>query len=35
MEVGGEKYEYILVLNSDDEYMDVIFDIVKENLYGW
>ena len=35
MEAGGEKYEYIPALNSDDEHMDVIFDIVKENLHGW
>lgn len=35
MEAGGEKYEYIPALNSDDEHMDVIFDIVRENFHGW
>lgn len=28
MEVGGECYEYIVVFNSDKEYIDVFFDIV-------
>jgi ferrochelatase len=35
MEAGGERYEYIEALNSDEEHIDVLFDIVKENLHGW
>lgn len=35
MEAGGERYEYIAALNSDDEHIDVLFDIVQENLHGW
>ncbi len=35
MEAGGERYEYIDALNSDEEHIDVLFDIVQENLHGW
>ena len=35
MEAGGERYEYIAALNSDEEHIDVLFDIVEENLHGW
>ena len=35
MEAGGEKYEYIPALNSDEEHIDMLFGLVKENLHGW
>ena len=35
MEAGGEKYEYIPALNSDEAHIDMLFDLVKENLHGW
>jgi ferrochelatase len=35
IEAGGERYEYIPALNSDDEHIDVLFDIVEDNLHGW
>ncbi|MEW9798531.1 ferrochelatase [Alteromonas sp. CYL-A6] len=35
MESGGERYEYIPALNSDDAHIDVLFDVVQTNLHGW
>lgn len=35
MEAGGKRYEYIEALNSDDEHMDMLFDLIKQNLQGW
>ena len=35
MEAGGKRYEYIDALNSDDEHMDMLFDLIKQNLQGW
>lgn len=35
MEAGGKRYEYIEALNSDNEHMDMLFDLIKQNLQGW
>lgn len=35
MEAGGEKYQYIDALNSDDAHIEMLFSIVKDNLHGW
>lgn len=35
MEAGGETYQYIDALNSDEAHIDMLFSIVKDNLHGW
>jgi ferrochelatase len=35
MENGGEKYQYIPCLNSDDAHIDMLFSLLKDNLHGW
>ncbi|WP_421132742.1 ferrochelatase [Alteromonas sp. A079] len=35
MEAGGERYEYIDALNSDEEHIEMLFSLVQENLHGW
>lgn len=35
MEAGGESYQYIAALNSDEEHIDMLFELVQENLHGW
>jgi len=35
MEAGGERYEYIECLNSDDAHLDMLFNLLESNLQGW
>ncbi|MFC4701430.1 ferrochelatase [Glaciecola siphonariae] len=35
MEAGGERYEYIECLNSDDAHMDMLCELVEQNIQGW
>ena len=35
MESGGELYEYIECLNSDDAHLDMLFGLIESNLQGW
>ena len=35
MEAGGERYEYIECLNSDDAHLDMLFNLLVENIQGW
>lgn len=35
MEAGGERYEYIEALNSDDNHITMLANMIKENLSGW
>ncbi|MDP2562326.1 ferrochelatase [Psychrobium sp. 1_MG-2023] len=35
LEAGGERFEYIEALNSDDNHIDALVSIVEENLHGW
>ena len=35
LEAGGERYEYIEALNSDDAHIDVLVELLNKNLYGW
>ncbi|RDV25631.1 ferrochelatase [Alteromonas aestuariivivens] len=32
---GGESYQYIAALNSDDDHMAALTRIIETNLYGW
>ncbi|WP_395338104.1 ferrochelatase [Ningiella sp. W23] len=34
-QAGGERYEYIECLNSDDAHLDMLFCLIKDNLVGW
>jgi ferrochelatase len=34
-ESGGERYEYIEALNSDDAHLTMLFNVIKDNLKGW
>jgi ferrochelatase len=34
-EAGGQRYEYIEALNSDDAHLTMLFNLVKDNLQGW
>ncbi|MDT0583526.1 MULTISPECIES: ferrochelatase [Alteromonadaceae] len=34
-EAGGERYEYIEALNSDDQHIDMLFNLIESNLQGW
>ena len=35
MEAGGERYEYIACLNSDDAHLDMLFNLLEQNIQGW
>ena len=35
MENGGETYQYIPCLNSDDAHIDMLFSLLQDNLQGW
>lgn len=35
MESGGERYEYILALNAEDEHIEALAQLIEENLGGW
>jgi ferrochelatase len=35
MHAGGERYEYITCLNSDDAHLDMLYNLLSENLQGW
>lgn len=35
MEAGGERYEYIPCLNSDDAHLDMLFALLLDNMQGW
>ncbi len=35
MHAGGKRYEYIEALNSDENHIDMLFSLVKQNLHGW
>lgn len=35
MEAGGERYEYIPALNSDDAHIDLLASLCEDNLVGW
>jgi len=32
---GGERYEYIVALNDDDQHLDMLTSLIKQNLQGW
>jgi ferrochelatase len=34
-EGGGERYEYIPSLNSDDAHLDMLFELLESNMQGW
>jgi ferrochelatase len=34
-ENGGERYEYIASLNSDDAHLDMLFELLQNNMQGW
>jgi ferrochelatase len=35
MENGGQRYEYIASLNSDDAHLDMLFELLQSNMQGW
>lgn len=35
MEAGGESYEYIECLNSDDNHITMLTNLIEANLQGW
>ncbi|WP_017444087.1 ferrochelatase [Gayadomonas joobiniege] len=35
LNAGGESYQYIDALNSDDEHIEALASLVKDNLSGW
>jgi ferrochelatase len=35
MENGGERYEYIPSLNSDDAHLDMLFELLEQHMQGW
>lgn len=35
LEAGGERYEYIEALNSDDQHIDALVELINNNLQGW
>lgn len=35
LEAGGQRYEYIDALNSDDAHIDLIRSLVEDNIAGW
>ncbi|MFT6267384.1 MAG: ferrochelatase [Alphaproteobacteria bacterium] len=34
-ENGGERFEYIASLNSDDAHLDMLFELLQNNMQGW
>ena len=34
-ENGGERFEYIASLNSDDAHLDMLFELLQSNMQGW
>lgn len=32
---GGERYEYIPSLNSNDAHLDMLFELLQDNMQGW
>lgn len=35
LEAGGEQYQYIEALNSDQAHIDLLANLIKQNLGGW
>jgi len=35
MEAGGEKFEYIEALNSDDKHIDALVALIESHMAGW
>jgi ferrochelatase len=35
IEAGGERYEYIEALNSDEAHINMLQNLVRDNLLGW
>lgn len=35
LEAGGEKFEYINALNSDDNHIDALVQLIENNMAGW
>ena len=35
MESGGEQYQYIPSLNSDDAHLDMLFELLESHMQGW
>ncbi len=35
IEAGGERFEYIEALNSDDQHIDMLVNLIKSNLVNW
>ena len=35
IESGGKEYQYIPCLNSDDAHIEMLFNLLQDNLYGW
>jgi len=35
MEAGGEKFEYIEALNSDDNHIDALVKLIESHMTGW
>lgn len=35
LEAGGEKFDYIEALNSDDEHIEALCEIIKANMQDW
>ena len=35
IEAGGEDYQYIPALNSDDEHITALLSLIRDNLHGW
>jgi ferrochelatase len=34
-ESGGDRYEYIPSLNSDEAHLDMLFELLQNNMQGW
>ena len=34
-ENGGERFEYIPSLNSDDAHLNMLFELLQSNMHGW
>lgn len=35
LENGGERFEYIEALNSDDEHLDMLTGLISNNIKDW
>lgn len=35
LEAGGKRYEYIAALNSDNQHIQMLFNLVQQQLHGW